>query len=410
MSVDLRELVGHRLWVPASRTVGEVFEQFSAHDFDFFGVLDEGGGVLGICSKRDVGMLLGSKYGFSLFAPKPIRKHLLPKAACVMLGTPVHEVFAAVFAREEECFYDDVILLGPAGEFLGLIFTQTLVKLQNRFHLESIRLLERQAREISLKNGQIEEDLRMSRELQQALLPTSYPTFAPRPPSPVEALRFHHYYRPLGLVGGDFFHVEKVSETAAGVFVADVMGHGARSAIVTAMLRAMLEELGADEFNVPAGLLSHINRKLTRILREAGNGALFATAQYVLADAGGRALCHASAGHPAPIHLRARLGRAEALAHPNPGTVLGVFEDAAFFNHETAYEAGDRLIVYTDGIAEVEDAVGREFGLARVCAAISAVADRPMPAVFAALAGQALAFAGPDGFADDVCLVGVELG
>jgi len=408
MAVDLRGLVGHGFWVPADQTVGEVFETFSAHDFDFFGVRD-GDAVLGICSKRDVGMLLGSKYGFSLFAPKPIRKHLLPQATCVTLGTPIHEVFAVVFAREEDRFYDDVVLLGREKEFLGLIFTQTLVKLQNRFHLESIRLLERQAQEISLKNEQIEEDLRMSRELQQALLPVSYPKFAPRRPAQADMLRFHHDYRPLGLVGGDFFHVEKVSETAAGVFIADVMGHGARSAIVTAMLRAMLEEFAEGEFNDPAGLLGHINRKLTRILQQAGNGALYATALYVLVDAESLAVRHASAGHPAPIHVRGRLGYAEALKHPNPGTVLGVFEGAEFFNHETAYEPGDAIITFTDGITEVEDASGLEFGLARVCAAISAAIGRPTPEIFQALTRQALDFAGSGGFADDVCLVGIDL-
>jgi serine phosphatase RsbU (regulator of sigma subunit) len=407
--VDLRELVGHGTWVPAHLATGEVFDKFVEHGYDFIGVIEKDT-VLGLCSKRDVGMLLGSKYGFSLFAPKPIGGYLLAKSLCIRQGTPIEEVFAAVFSREEGRFFDDVILLGRDGKYIGLIYTQTLVKLQNRIHLESIRLLEEQACEIQVKNAQIEEDLRMSRELQQALLPVSYPKFVPRLSAQLDMLCFHHYYHPLRLVGGDFFHVEKVSETAAGVFIADVMGHGGRSAIITAMLRALLEELVHDEFKDPAGLLSHINHKLTRILQQAGNGALYATALYVLIDAETQVIRHASAGHPAPVHLRRRQGRAISIEHPNPGTVLGVFEGMAYFNHETAYEPGDSLIVYTDGIVEVENASGHEFGLASLCESVTDAIGLPTPDIFQVLTRQALDFAWPGGFADDVCLVGIDLG
>ena len=137
MVIDYREIVGHKSCVWADQTIGEVVQVFAHHDFDFMAVLD-GNAVLGLCSKRDVGILLCSKYGFSLFANRPIRDHLRPKPVFVRVGTPAHEVFTIVFARGEEAFYDDVLLLDPSGGFLGLIFTQSLIKLQNRFHLDSV--------------------------------------------------------------------------------------------------------------------------------------------------------------------------------------------------------------------------------------------------------------------------------
>jgi CBS domain-containing protein len=103
MVIDFREIVGHRFCVRADQTIGEVVQAFAHHDFDFMAVLD-GNAVLGLCSKRDVGILLGSKYGFSLFANRPIRDHLRPKPIFVKVETPAHEVFTAVFAREKEAF------------------------------------------------------------------------------------------------------------------------------------------------------------------------------------------------------------------------------------------------------------------------------------------------------------------
>jgi len=407
MSDELRELISHNNRVQANQNLEHVCQAFAIHGYDFMAVLEDGV-VLGLCSRRDAGMLLGSKYGFSLFASKPVKDHLLPNPFSVRIGTPMSEVFRAVFAREEEAFYDDVILLDPQGEFLGLVNTQTLVKLQNRYHLDNIRLLERQSQEIRLKNEQIEEDLRLSRELQRALLPVSYPAFPPRPPGDVDMFHFHHYYRPYSLVGGDFFHVIKLGESTAGVFIADVMGHGVRSALVTAMLRAMLGELAEHEFKNPAGLIGHVNRELCKILSQVEETALFATALYVLVDAESQCFRYATAGHPLPIHIRGK-SHAEPLEHPDPGILLGVFEGVAFINGEASYVPGDSLILYTDGISEAANPAGEEFGLARLCAALAGSFCPPTREPFARLITQAESFAGLGGFTDDICLVGIEL-
>ncbi len=405
---DLRDLISHRFWVQANQKLGLVFQSFTNHDFDYMTVL-ENGAALGLCSRRDIGMLLGSQYGFSLFASKPVREHILPNPLFVTVGTPINEVFTAAFARGEEAFYEDIILLDPQGEFLGMIATQTLVKLQNRHHLQNIEMLERRSLELRLKNEEIEEDLRLSRELQQALLPTVSPGFPPRSPGGADTFRIRHYYRSYGLVGGDFFHIKKLADHAVGVFIADVMGHGVRSALVTAMLGAMLGEMAESEFGNPGSLMGHVNRELRKILSQVEKTTLFATAVYVLVDAENRRFYHAVAGHPSPIHVIQQAGRAQPLKHPEPGPLLGVFDDAAFANDVTPYALGDSLILYTDGISEVANPEGEEFGLARLCAVLAGSCGRPIQGMFTELIAQAERHAGQGGFSDDICLVGIEL-
>ncbi|HUL11200.1 MAG TPA: SpoIIE family protein phosphatase [Methylococcaceae bacterium] len=407
MKADLRDLISHRTSVQADQSVEAVYRLFAQHHFEFMAVLD-GERLLGMCARREIGMLLGSRYGFSLFAQKPIRNHLKPDPACVATGTPVTEVFRTVFAREAGAFYDDVLLIGPAREFLGLIETQTLVKLQTRFHLESIRLLEEQQREITRKNEQIEADLCMSRELQQALLPDRYPVFPPETEPAASVLRFHHRYQPYGIVGGDFFHITRVSDMVAGVFIADVMGHGVRSALITAMLRALLEQLGPTVTD-PGQLLAHLNGELTQILGQAGNDVMFATALYLLVDGAGDSVRYATAGHPFPLHVRCRAGIAETLHHPDPGTILGVFEDAVFLTHEKSVDPADSIILFTDGLFEVLDSSGREFGMQGLLKTIGSRTGEPTEELLEALLKDARQFSATNEFSDDVCLVAIDL-
>lgn len=406
MVIDPGSLVDHRTWVDGEQTVGEIFQLFTGHKFDFMAVLEKNR-VLGLCCRRDIGMLLGGKYGFSLYAQKPIREHLHPNPACVDIATPLNQIFRLVFAREDEFFYDDVLLVGEENRFVGLIHTQTLVKLQNHYHLDSIHLLERQREEISSKNELIESDLRMSRELQLALLPEAYPVFPAHGRPETSAFRFSHCYHPHDLVGGDFFYVKQISDSMAGVLIADVMGHGVRSALVTAILRTMLEAMG-DEFTDPARLLGNLNRGLYRILTRVENGAIYATALYVLLDARGKILRCASAGHPLPLHTCPGLGRVDILAHPEPGMVLGVFDEADYDVAEHAYTPGDSIILYTDGLIEVENEVGEVFGSEYLLPTVRGLMNRPAKDLNEALLDQARNFATGKQFTDDVCLLAVE--
>ncbi|HVY71473.1 MAG TPA: PAS domain S-box protein, partial [Verrucomicrobiae bacterium] len=124
--------------------------------------------------------------------------------------------------------------------------------------------------ELRHKNNQLEADIRMAREIQMALLPQQYPTFRGALGGNPSALRFFHKYHPSGAVGGDFFYVLALSDTAGGVFICDVMGHDVRAALVTAMVRALVEELKPVAHD-PGRFLTQLNRDLRAILKQTGN-------------------------------------------------------------------------------------------------------------------------------------------
>src|SRR5256714_4556569 len=156
---------------------------------------------------------------------------------------------------------------------------------QQRMADEKVRrvnaLLAQNRKELRARNQQMQEDLTMAREIQMTMLPQQYPLFPPGRQS--ESLfQFTHRYIPSGTVGGDFFTISALSDIEAAVFICDVAGHGVRSALVTAMVRALVEEL-KPVANDPGRFMSKLNSDLCAILHHTGT-PLLTTAFYFVAN------------------------------------------------------------------------------------------------------------------------------
>jgi phosphoserine phosphatase RsbU/P len=406
--IILRALIDHAIAVPAEAKLEDVYQLFEKHHVAFIAVL-ENKRVLGMCSRWQIGMLLGSRYGFSLFSRKPISEHLLGEMLCVSEGTPITAVLEKVAGRSEETFYDDVLVVDEEGSFLGMIFTRTLVQLQHRFLRENIERLQEKQREINAKNEQMQEELRMAREVQLAMLPQQYPTFPADVSSEFNTLRFSHRYQPAGEVSGDFFSVVQLSNEMAGVFICDVMGHGVRSALVTAILRAMVESL-SDEVCEPSRLLTRMNRDLKVILRES-DSLMFATAYYLVVDIKAGCIRYASAGHPLPLHLRRVRGVVERLGAEDKsrGPALGLFDKPIYMSGQKDLDGGDVVFFFTDGLIEAVNEADVEFGEARLAAALAERRNHPTQTLLDDVVNEVERFTGTRKFADDVCALAMEL-
>jgi hypothetical protein len=84
---DLRSLVDCSYWTPADASLEDVHKAFQKHGHEFMAVID-GDMLCGICSRSGIGMVLGSRFGFSIFSKKPVRDHMLPNPIVIRLGTP----------------------------------------------------------------------------------------------------------------------------------------------------------------------------------------------------------------------------------------------------------------------------------------------------------------------------------
>src|SRR5208337_1266972 len=107
--------------------------------------------------------------------------------------------------------------------------------------------------------------------------------------------RLLYRYLPAKLIGGDYFHTFDLTDGVIGILLCDVMGHGVRSALVTAMVVAVAES-HIDIAGDPGVFLTRLNRELAILLRHADD-ALFITAQYLLLDINESSVRYSVAGH-----------------------------------------------------------------------------------------------------------------
>ena len=271
-----------------------------------------------------------------------------------------------------------VIKLTARGRLLGaLSFLRT--RDGQDFDAERLPLMQDLANRaaLALDNANLyAERTRVARTLQRSLLPDALPA--------IGGLQLASAYHPAGEgseVGGDFYDVFE-SSSGCWLVVGDVCGKGVEAAAVTALVRHSIRAL-ALEWASPERVLRGVNAAM---LSHALAGR-FATAILVRLDLGegsARATI-ASAGHPPPLLLDAA-GHASSPAVS--GTLLGVLEQIDTRDVEVAFERGDSLLLYTDGLTDA-GAPSREIALEELQRQLAASA----PAKPAALVERLVALA-----------------
>ena len=256
-----------------------------------------------------------------------------------------HEPFSERDGQKHWLSTTKVPLRNSEGQIIGIVGIGRDITERKRSE-EQLAMYNEELRE---KNTQLEDDLDMASEVQQAFLPQQFPSFPREAPASESAISFSTRYLPTGAVGGDFFHVLPLSNCEAGVFICDVMGHGVRAALVTAIQRALVEEL-AGLGKQPGEFLTHINQALLSILRRTRT-PMFASAFYLYLNAATGEVRYANAGIRSRSTLRRSDNRVDVLSSNGnrPGAALGVFDDAIYKTFESTAKAGDMILMFTDG-------------------------------------------------------------
>jgi sigma-B regulation protein RsbU (phosphoserine phosphatase) len=302
-------------------------------------------------------------------------------------------------------------IFDAAGEVIGLqgMFWDIT---QQRLAAEKIRRanaeLALSQSELRVKNLQMEDDLKMAAEIQLTMLPLQYPSIPRNAPQNESLFQFTHRYLPTGAVGGDFFSVTALSDSEVGVFICDVAGHGVRSALVTAMIRALVEELKFLAGD-PGEFLTKLNSDLWAILKHTGT-PMMTTAFYFVSNSTTGAIRYANAGHPKPLHVRRAMDKVEVFKNNTTQSqpALGLFEKARYQTSNAKLTAGDLVMLYTDGLYEVHASNEDLYNQEMLSAAVQKRLTFPPAQLFDELLGEIREFADEHVFDDDVCLLGME--
>jgi phosphoserine phosphatase RsbU/P len=362
------------------------------------------------CTLEDI---LG-KTDFDFF-PKELAEKYKRDDERVMATGQTFEIVEEHHPLGQEKSYVQVVktpLYGASGRIIGLqgIFWDIT---EQKMAQERIRKanaeLARSREELRVRNLQMKEELKMAQEIQLAMLPQQYPTLPRNSSEAKGTFQFTHRYLPSGEVGGDFFNVSALSDTEVGVFICDVAGHGVRSALITAVIRALVEEikpLAGD----PGQFLTKLNSELRAILKHTDT-PLITTAFYYVANALTGIMRYSNAGHPKPLQIRRATQSIEPLKNASNQSqpALGIFEGADYKTSETTLAPGDLIMLFTDGLYEVHASNQELFTQDMLTAGVRKRLRHKTPQLFDKLLVEVREFAEDRKFDDDVCLVGMEL-
>jgi sigma-B regulation protein RsbU (phosphoserine phosphatase) len=210
--------------------------------------------------------------------------------------------------------------------------------------LENARLLSE-----SRRRHDLEQELQIAREIQQALLPATLPSSGWFAAAGSSEACFQ--------VGGDYYDVIHLGDDTWGVVLADVSGKGVSAALMSSLLQGAFFAAAASSADLSVAV-SKINRYIT----ERSRHARFTTAFCALIHRDGKGRW-VNAGHCAGIVVRAAGG----IDWLRPTAVpIGLFPDAQFPSEQLRLNPGDRLVLYSDGVSEAVGSSADRFGEQRL--------------------------------------------
>ena len=207
----------------------------------------------------------------------------------------------------------------------------------------------------------LDGELLVARQVMEELIPRAIPTLEGFDIAGANEASFE--------VGGDYYEFIRLPDDRWGIIIADVVGKGIGAALLVSAIRATLYALVGRELATRA-----VMRRANRFFHDSVEGGRYVTLFYAVLDVQARRIIYVNAGHQPPFVLR-RNGEVEALE--SGGFPLGMFEAPRYFEGFAQIEAGDLMVLYTDGIVEASDAHDEEYGRDRLLATLGAVRTQP---------------------------------
>jgi sigma-B regulation protein RsbU (phosphoserine phosphatase) len=240
----------------------------------------------------------------------------------------------------------------------------------------------------------LREEIRLARQIQQKLFPVA--------PLPSAGFDISGASYPAEATGGDYFDYIPMRDGGLGVVIGDVSGHGFGPALLMAELRAYLRALLLTRADV-----GEIVGLLNRALADDAPAGHFATLLLARLDPTTRSLVYASAGH-VPGYILSTSGEVKCVLR-STGMPLAVQPDGDFPAVAVPpLEAGELLLLVTDGIMEAHGPDDKLLGMERVLDVVRAHRDRTARMIVDALYGVVRDFCGARSQLDDITVIVIK--
>ncbi|RJP22956.1 MAG: response regulator [Candidatus Omnitrophota bacterium] len=206
--------------------------------------------------------------------------------------------------------------------------------------------------ELREAHDKLEREFKIVGDIQRSFLPREFPSH------PI--LKLAACYEPSQQAGGDYYDVIEIDANHWGLVMADIAGHGVSAAVVMALTQWTVKEF-ARGITSPSKALTKFNQILTRHLTSEH----FVTMFYAVLNLQRMELTYASAGHGAMLFYSAAERNVHSLKTKN-GFPLKSFEGDEYDERKEIVQAGDRILLFTDGVVEMMDENHVLYGIDRL--------------------------------------------
>ena len=238
--------------------------------------------------------------------------------------------------------------------------------------------------------ARIDKELEYAKQIQLSALPTNFPTGAD----------YSIYAQMIAAkeVGGDFYDFYQINDTTVAFLAADVSGKGIPAAMFMMTAKTIIKDLAENGMAV-----NEIFTKANAKLCENNEADMFVTAWMGILDLQTGKLQYANAGHNPPL-LKRGDGNFEYL-RARAGFVLAGIDGFRYQVNELELKAGDRLLLYTDGVTEATNAASALYGEDRLLDFMNGNATMPATQLLPALKADIDGFVGEAPQFDDITML-----
>lgn len=251
--------------------------------------------------------------------------------------------------------------------------------------IENFRLLEE-----ALQGERYKEELKIAKTVQKSLLPQVLEQDA--------QFEIAAFSESADEVGGDYYDTLRINQHETSLIIADVSGKGTTAAFHMSQMKGIFHSLAQDCIE-PDEFMARANKALVYCL-ERGS---FISAIFFLINTRNKTVRYARAGHCPVLYYSAATGKAEYFK--DKGVALGMVRNNSYKNFieakEFAYQPGDIMVLYTDGITEAKSAKGEEFGYDRLASVLMDVKEQSSREIQEHLIKKLYEFSGTDNINDD---------
>ena len=376
-------------WWPAPETPDKV----EARVKRFMERHAENGMTLWAVERKSDGRLIGH-CGYQLLAGGPETE-----IGRTILSLEIRSVFCVPLVRIRIGQEHETTRLSPKEDTLGVLYmdsrepagdlsASTREMLQSlaieiSTVLENARLLSEER-----EKRQLEQELKIARNIQQAMLPPQLPEEGWLVAAGSSVACFD--------VGGDYFDVMRLSPQRWGAVLADVSGKGVAAALMASLIQGAFFATSSVDSH-----LSEIVAKVNRYISERAANARFVTVFYCSIGEDG-SMRWVNAGHCPALVVHSD-GQMETL--PAGGPPVGLFPDAEFPESGIVLSPGDKVVIYSDGVSEAHNAAEQQFGEERLAEAVAKNASADAGEMFRAIEDAITTFTAGASQKDDLTLL-----